>query len=114
MAAAGAEEDEIDRLAPHRTFPGDRPSTTIVYRRLDPATLGSLVALFEHKVFAEGVVWGINPFDQWGVELGKKLAADLLPPISGETGTGGLDASTAGLIACLRSLRRGVSIEKSE
>ncbi len=104
MAAAGAEPAEIDRLAPHRTFPGDRPSTTILYRRLDPFTLGRLIALYEHKVFVQGVIWGIDSFDQWGVELGKKLAISVQPALEGDTA--GLDRSTAGLIAALRSLRR--------
>jgi glucose-6-phosphate isomerase len=103
MAAAGAEPGEIDRLAPHRTFPGDRPSAMILYRRLDPFTLGRLIALYEHKVFVQGAVWGIDSFDQWGVELGKKLAISVLPALEGDTA--GLDRSTAGLIAALRSLR---------
>ena len=103
MAATGADPDEIDRLAPHRAFPGDRPSTTILYRRLDPFTLGRLIALQEHKVFVQGVVWGIDSFDQWGVELGKQLAISVLPAVEGDVE--GLDGSTAGLITALRSLR---------
>ena len=109
MAAAGAGADEIDRLAPHRTFPGDRPSTTILYRRLDPFTLGRLIALFEHKVFVQGVVWGIDSFDQWGVELGKELAISVLPALEGDAA--GLDRSTAGLIAAMRSLRTAAPTE---
>ena len=66
-------------LAPHKVFPGNRPSTTLVYPTLDPATLGRIIALYEHRVFVEGVIWGINSFDQWGVELGKELATALLP-----------------------------------
>ena len=62
---------------PHKVFPGNRPSTTIVYRTLDPRTLGMLLALYEHKVFTMGAIWGINSFDQWGVELGKQLARAL-------------------------------------
>ena len=111
MSAAGAAPAEIDRLAPHRTFPGDRPSTTMLYRRLDPFTLGRLIALYEHKVFVQGVIWGIDSFDQWGVELGKKLAISVLPALQGDTA--GLDPSTAGLIATLRSLRT-VAPEQSE
>ncbi|MEM8596503.1 MAG: glucose-6-phosphate isomerase [Pseudomonadota bacterium] len=72
---------EIDRLAPHRSFPGDRPSTTILYRRLDPYALGRLIALFEQKVFVQAAIWGINAFDQWGVELGKALAKTLIPAL---------------------------------
>ena len=66
-------------LAPHKVFPGNRPSTTLIYPTLDPATLGRIIALYEHRVFVEGVIWGINSFDQWGVELGKELATALLP-----------------------------------
>ena len=66
--------DQIDFLVPHKTFPGNRPSNTLMVERLTPRALGRLIALYEHKVFVEGVVWGIDSFDQWGVELGKKLA----------------------------------------
>ena len=98
---AGSDPAEIDRLAPHRTFPGDRPSTTILHRQLDPFALGRLIALFEHKVFVQGVIWDIDSFDQWGVELGKVLATDLLPLLNGEAGPD-VDASTAGLMSALR------------
>ncbi len=93
-------------LAQHRTFPGNRPSTTLLLDRLTPATLGALIALYEHRVFTSGAVWGINSFDQWGVELGKALASDLLPRLTDPAGAGdasGLDASTAGLLARLRA-----------
>ena len=93
-------------LAQHRTFPGNRPSTTLLLDRLTPATLGALIALYEHRVFTSGAVWGINSFDQWGVELGKALASDLLPRLTDPAGAGdasGLDASTAGLLARLRT-----------
>jgi glucose-6-phosphate isomerase len=90
-----------DVLARHRSFPGNRPSTTFVLERLTPRALGALVAMYEHRVFSSGAVWGINSFDQWGVELGKALASDLLPRLA--TGAAdGLDASTAGLLARLR------------
>jgi glucose-6-phosphate isomerase len=95
----GLPEAEVERLAPHRVFPGDRPTSTLLYRRLDPNTLGRLVALYEHKVFVQSVIWDINPFDQWGVELGKELASRLAPIVENpEASTEGLDASTAGLI----------------
>ncbi|MEM1275265.1 MAG: glucose-6-phosphate isomerase [Pseudomonadota bacterium] len=101
MRAQGQSEAEIARLAPHRTFPGNRPSTTILLDRLDPETLGALIAFFEHKVFVQAVLWGINPFDQWGVELGKVLAAQILPAL--RTGaTEDLDPSTAALIQRIR------------
>ncbi len=86
---------------PHKRFPGDRPSTTILYDRLDPATLGRLIALYEHKVFVQGVIWGINSFDQFGVELGKALAGDIAPRLESRDATG-LDSSTAGLLRALR------------
>jgi glucose-6-phosphate isomerase len=105
MAAAGATPEQINRLAPHRAFPGDRPSTTILYHRLDPATLGSLMALAEHKVVVQGAIWNINSFDQWGVELGKSLARRLLPAVQGKAGAAGLDASTSGLLAHYAALR---------
>jgi glucose-6-phosphate isomerase len=101
MAAAGKPADEIDRLTPHRTFAGNKPSNVILFRKLDPATLGALVALYEHKVFVQSVVWNINAFDQWGVELGKQLAGPILRELKGEA-AGTQDASTAGLIAWLR------------
>ena len=88
-------------LAQHRTFAGNRPSTTFVLQALNPYTLGALVAMYEHRVFTSAAVWGINAFDQWGVELGKALCNQLLPRMdSGDTS--GLDASTAGLLAMLR------------
>lgn len=103
MTAAGASKETIARLAPHRSFPGDRPSTTILYKQLDPYSLGRLIALFEHKVFVQGVIWGVNSFDQWGVELGKELARKLQPVMEGAQ-AGGLDVSTAGLVQRLREL----------
>ncbi len=97
-AAAGI---DADVLARHRSFPGNRPSTTLVLEELDPHALGALIALYEHRVFTSGALWNINSFDQWGVELGKSLCNDLLPRLaSGDTG--GLDASTAGLLQRLR------------
>ena len=92
---------EIERLTPHKVFPGNRPSTTILYPQLDPRTLGMLIALYEHKVFVQGVLWGINSFDQWGVELGKQLAKPILAELQGGAG-GRHDSSTAGLLAWLR------------
>jgi glucose-6-phosphate isomerase len=91
-------------LAPHKAFPGNRPSTTIAYRKLDPYALGRLIALYEHRVFVEAAIFNINAFDQWGVELGKELATNLLPIVSGVESTTGKDASTSGLVAHLRTL----------
>lgn len=104
LRGQGLSEEEVERLAPHKTFPGDRPSSVLLYRQLDPRTLGRLVALYEHKVFVQSVIWDINPFDQWGVELGKELANRLAPIIENkDESTQGLDGSTAGLIAWRRS-----------
>lgn len=105
LAATGMPAAEVDRLAPHKVFSGNRPSTTIVYRRLDPATMGRLIALYEHKVFVQGAIWGVNSFDQWGVELGKELCARLMPVVAGEKPATGLDSSTAGLVAYLGKAR---------
>ncbi|MEL6375540.1 MAG: glucose-6-phosphate isomerase, partial [Pseudomonadota bacterium] len=104
MTAAKRSPDEIDALAPHRTFPGDRPSTTILYRRLDPYALGRLIALFEHKVFVQGAIWGVNSYDQWGVELGKALAKGLIPALEAGTPVE-TDVSTAALVARIAELR---------
>ncbi len=98
MADRGAPAGEIERLTAHRECPGNRPSTSILLDELTPRTLGALIALYEHKVFVESVVWGINAFDQWGVELGKQLADRILPELAGGAAPAGVDASTAGLI----------------
>ena len=102
LEAAGFAADQIAALLPHKVFAGNQPSTTIILPRLDPFHLGMLLALYEHKVFVQGVVWGINSFDQWGVELGKQLAGRLLPALQGEGDTVGLDQSTRQLIAWCR------------
>jgi glucose-6-phosphate isomerase len=107
LMAAGLSGDELEAQLPHRLFSGNRPSNTLLYRRLDPHTLGMLLALYEHKVFVQGVIWDINSFDQWGVELGKALAKAILPELSGEAAANPHDSSTAGLIATIRTLRTG-------
>ena len=96
-------------VAEQRTCDGGRPSTTLLYRKLDPSTLGRLLALFEHRVFVEGCIWGINSFDQWGVELGKELATKLLPMIRGGDASS-KDESTRGLIAAVGALRTNAAI----
>jgi glucose-6-phosphate isomerase len=102
MAKTGARGDELERQARHRVFPGNRPSTTLAYPKLTPFTLGQIIALYEHRVFVEGVILGINSYDQWGVELGKELALALQPVLEGKTGTDGKDGSTAALVDYLR------------
>jgi glucose-6-phosphate isomerase len=101
LEARGLPAAEIDTLAPQRAFPGDRPSTTIVLDRLTPQSLGALIALYEHKVLVEGVLWQINSFDQWGVELGKSLASGVLAELEGAPAQAH-DPSTAALIARLK------------
>ncbi|MFZ5709522.1 MAG: glucose-6-phosphate isomerase [Pseudomonadota bacterium] len=102
MAGTGLTGAELDRQARHRVFPGNRPSTTLVYPRLTPFTLGRIIALYEHRVFVEGVILGINSFDQWGVELGKELALALAPVLEGREDGAGKDGSTRMLVAHLR------------
>jgi glucose-6-phosphate isomerase len=99
-AKRGFEGADLDRMTAHLTFPGNRPSVTIAYDKLTPFVLGQIIALYEHRVFAEGVIWGINSFDQWGVELGKELALSLLPMVEGAE-SDGKDSSTRGLLSKL-------------
>lgn len=101
MAAKGLTGAELDRQARHRVFSGNRPSTTLLYPMLTPFTLGQIIALYEHRVFVEGVILGINSYDQWGVELGKELALALQPILEGADAST-KDGSTQGLIAYLR------------
>ncbi|MCA0000527.1 MULTISPECIES: glucose-6-phosphate isomerase [unclassified Mesorhizobium] len=105
MLAKGMKPADVDRIAPHRVFSGNRPSVTILYRKLDPRTLGRLIALYEHRVFVEGTLFDINSFDQWGVELGKELATGLLPVVEGKESAAKRDASTAGLVEHIHHLR---------
>jgi glucose-6-phosphate isomerase len=102
MAKKGLTGAEQDRQARHRVFPGNRPSVTLAYDSLTPFTLGQIIALYEHRVFVEGVILGINSYDQWGVELGKELALALQPVLEGRQGTDGKDGSTAALAAWFR------------
>lgn len=96
---AGQPAEEIERLVPHKTFPGNRPSNTILMEYLTPATLGALIALYEHKVFVQGALWDVNSYDQWGVELGKVLAKKIEAELNGEAQPAQHDSSTNGLIA---------------
>ena len=105
MRDAGKSDEEIERLADHRTFPGDRPSNTLLVRRLDPRALGALIALYEHKVFVEAAIWDINPFDQWGVELGKALASSIVEEIRAGATVTSHDSSTNGLLNRALKLR---------
>jgi glucose-6-phosphate isomerase len=98
LQTQGLSNDALEALLPYRLFPGNKPSNTILYRQLTPKILGSLIALYEHKVFVQGVIWDINSFDQWGVELGKQLANTLLSELQGTRAVGEHNASTLGLI----------------
>ena len=104
MLAKGMKTEDVEKIAPHRVFTGNRPSVTILYRSLDPKTLGRLIALYEHRVFVEGAMFDINSFDQWGVELGKELATELLPVVEGKEDAAKYDASTAGLVRHIQAL----------
>ncbi|MEC9199030.1 MAG: glucose-6-phosphate isomerase [Pseudomonadota bacterium] len=103
MAAKGLTGDELERQARHRVFPGNRPSTTLVYPQLTPERLGQIIALYEHRVFVEGVILGINSYDQWGVELGKELALALDPILAGKEDGADKDASTRGLVRYIQT-----------
>jgi glucose-6-phosphate isomerase len=103
MARKGLTGAELERQARHRVFPGNRPSMVLAYDQLTPFVLGQIIALYEHRVFVEGVILGINSYDQWGVELGKELALALQPVLEGKVGTEGKDGSTAALVGFLRS-----------
>ncbi len=105
LTSRGMGTEQAARLAQHKVHPGDRPSNTLVFPRVDPATVGKLIALYEHRVFVQSVIWGINAFDQWGVELGKVLADRLIPAVDNEQLPAELDSSTEGLLTLINGLR---------
>ncbi len=105
LETAGCDDSELNLLLPHKVFPGNRPTNTILVDELNPFTLGSLIAMYEHKVFVQGVLWEINSFDQWGVELGKQLAKAIFPEIQGSETVSGHDSSTNALINAYRAFR---------
>ena len=106
LAKAGKSKDEIKQLKRYKSFSGNRPSNTILVKKVDPYTLGELVAMYEHKVFVQGTIWNINSYDQMGVELGKQLALNILPELSGNATGIRHDSSTAALIAAVKKLRK--------
>ncbi|MDB4960503.1 MAG: Glucose-6-phosphate isomerase [Myxococcales bacterium] len=106
LVAAGTPPDEIDALAQHKTFTGNRPTTSIMMQKVTPRTLGALTAMYEHKIFVQGIVWNIYSFDQWGVELGKQLASKILPELDGPGDVTSHDPSTNGLINFYKTHRR--------
>jgi glucose-6-phosphate isomerase len=105
LRRAGLDGDPLEQLLPHKVFPGNRPTNSILFTRLTPRTLGMLIAMYEHKIFVQGIIWRINSFDQWGVELGKQLAKAILPELTGAAPVAGHDSSTRGLIASLLGSR---------
>ncbi|MEZ4772300.1 MAG: glucose-6-phosphate isomerase [Bacteroidia bacterium] len=105
LEAAGKNHDEIEYLKPFKVFTGNKPTNSILFRQLTPRTLGSLIAMYEHKIFVQGVIWNILSFDQWGVELGKQLANAILPELKGNAGISSHDSSTNGLINAYKKMR---------
>jgi glucose-6-phosphate isomerase len=105
LEKTGMSRDRIDSLLPHKVFPGNRPTNSLIFKKLTPATLGALIALYEHKIFVQGALWHVNSFDQWGVELGKQLALAILPELQDATVITSHDSSTNGLINFYKSQR---------
>jgi glucose-6-phosphate isomerase len=105
LQAAGKNEEEVEALTTFKVFPGNVPTNSILVKKLTPETLGSLIAMYEHKIFVQGIIWNIYSFDQWGVELGKQLANKILPELEGDEPVIGHDASTNGLINAYKKMR---------
>ena len=101
----GKSDVEIQKLAPHKVFDGNRPTNSILFKQLTPRVLGSLIAMYEHKIFVQGVIWNIFSFDQWGVELGKQLANKILPELEDDRPVDSHDSSTNGLINEFKKMR---------
>ena len=105
LQSQGLSGEKLELLVASKTFSGNRPSNSFLFKKLTPETLGSLIAMYEHKIFTQGVIWDINSFDQWGVELGKVLASAIIPELENETHISSHDASTNGLINEYKRLR---------
>ncbi|MFQ5772501.1 MAG: glucose-6-phosphate isomerase, partial [bacterium] len=101
----GKSKEEIQKLLPHKMFAGNRPTNSILFKKLTPKVLGSLIAMYEHKIFVQGVIWNIFSFDQWGVELGKQLAKKILPELKHNDPIDTHDSSTNGLINTFKEIR---------
>ncbi len=106
LKASGKSKEEVERLKKYKSFTGNRPSNTIIFKKIDPFALGMLVAMYEHKTFVEGIIWNIDSFDQMGVELGKQMALKIMPELQGNKENAGHDSSTNNLIALIRRLRK--------
>jgi glucose-6-phosphate isomerase len=107
LTAAGMSGPELEKLVPHKYFAGNKPTNSILFQKLTPFTLGSLIAMYEHKIFVQGIIWNINSFDQWGVELGKQLAKAILPELHQPGKISTHDSSTNGLINYFKEHRKG-------
>jgi len=105
LMAAGVSSERLEMLVPSKTFPGNVPTNSFLYPKLTPEILGSLIALYEHKIFTQGVIWDINSYDQWGVELGKQLAKKILPELSSQGQVTSHDSSTNGLINMIKLMQ---------
>jgi len=103
LQKAGIDEEQINYLLPYKVFEGNKPSNTILIKKITPRNLGTLIAMYEHKIFVQGVIWNIFSFDQWGVELGKQIANDIIPELEKDTPTDRLDGSTNALINLYKS-----------
>ena len=103
LEAEGFADEQLEILTAAKTFPGNRPTNSLLYPKLTPEVLGMLIALYEHKIFTQGVIWNINSFDQMGVELGKQLAKKILPELSGKGSVTSHDSSTNGLIQAIKA-----------
>jgi glucose-6-phosphate isomerase len=106
LKKAGKTDLETEKLAPHKIFEGNRPTNSILFKKLTPRVLGSLIAMYEHKIFVQGVIWNIFSFDQWGVELGKQLANKILPELKDDKPVTSHDSSTNGLINAFKKMRQ--------
>jgi glucose-6-phosphate isomerase len=106
---AGMRNEDIKKVLPYRVFKGNRPTNSILVKKITPRTLGSLIALYEHKIFVQGVIWNIFSFDQWGVELGKQLSSRVLPELRDDQRVTSHDASTNGLINTFKRFRKGIA-----
>jgi len=106
LRQSGMRDEEIKKVLPYRVFNGNRPTNSILVKKITPKTLGSLIAMYEHKIFVQGVIWNIFSFDQWGVELGKQLANRILPELKDERRVASHDSSTNGLINAFKGFRK--------
>jgi len=105
LKKAGKSQAEIERIAPHKEFTGNRPTNSIMVDQINPFTLGALIAMYEHKIFTQGVIWDINSYDQWGVELGKELAKAIEPELKNSNKISSHDSSTNSLINHIKERR---------